>query len=246
MIRSRDDRAAEPAWWRIPRRNDAPCAWRGYSRGPETFRSLDDLIRARMISEAMAALLAGAVRNGSSVTVAGAESGIGKSTLLTALAAEIPPGRTVCFSRGNSDRFVGLDGVAPATATLLVSEMSPHLPVYTWGDTARRALALAVSGVQLMSTMHGQSAADVVDSLLSGLGEVPPVAVAALGVIVTLERLEPETQRPGSVVAIERLRVSSDLTAVESVRIATREQSTTSWRERPGIRPRHDVKTLSA
>jgi hypothetical protein len=73
----------------------------------------------------------------------------------------------------------------------LVNELSPHLPVYLWGQGVARLLDAATRGFQLLATAHADAALDFVASLAGGPLRIPAARVAAFDTIVALE---PTTQ----------------------------------------------------
>src|SRR4029078_438331 len=58
----------------------------------------------------------------------------------------------------------------PERGSLLVNEMSDHLPIYVWGRNARGALGLAGRGYGMGATMHADSLDEATALLRSQLG----------------------------------------------------------------------------
>jgi hypothetical protein len=54
---------------------------------------------------------------------------------------------------------------SPATGYLVASELSPHLPFYTWGPQARLAIRALSVGSGLGATIHADSLAELFDEL---------------------------------------------------------------------------------
>jgi type IV secretory pathway ATPase VirB11/archaellum biosynthesis ATPase len=71
--------------------------------------------------------------------------------------------------------FDWLEETDSATTTILVNEISPHLPIYAWGETLRRLLALAESGYQVVGTIH----ADSIEEVVAQLAAYPILATTA-------------------------------------------------------------------
>ena len=95
-----------------------------------------DLIAQGVINAEKVAWLADHVRRGRSVVVAALRSGTGKSTLAHALIAEVDPERSRVYVRGSYEPFDWLASSDPNRTTILVNEISDHLPVYCWGVCA--------------------------------------------------------------------------------------------------------------
>lgn len=161
-------------WWGLPWTSPNP-------------RTLAELVEHGTVRPTTAQFLAEHVRRGGSITVAAGASGAGKSTLAHALSAEIPPNRVRVYIRGRYEPFEWLGSTQPCTTTILVNEISPHLPVYCWGEQARTVLQLAVSSYQVVATLHAAS----IDEL-RGLLQAPPICaseteVVALNLVVFLD-----------------------------------------------------------
>jgi hypothetical protein len=80
----------------------------------------------------------------------------------------------------------------PARTYLLASELSSHLPVYTWGIQARVAIRAMGLGYGLGTSLHADSLEEVFEQLTA-----PPVAVTTdevrrLGVVLVLRVIGPE------------------------------------------------------
>ncbi len=136
------------------------------------------------MSPRLASLLWLAMERGASLIVAAHPSGAGKTAVLTALLAFTPPETVAYFTRGIGETF-DLPPPSPAHPTyILINELSDHLPVYTWGPYARRAFELLAQGYSLASTMHADTAEEVL-AQLAGLG-IPPAHLARLDFVLTL------------------------------------------------------------
>lgn len=94
---------------------------------------------------------------GASLIVIAAGSGAGKSAMLAELLEAIPDGRATIHVRGGAEHFDFVESVEPRCGTLIVNEMSPHLPTYCWGERLRRVFALRDAGYQLLGTAHAAS-----------------------------------------------------------------------------------------
>ncbi len=147
------------------------------------------------------------------VIVAADAQHVGKTTLLTALLAFLPPDARLVELAGESETFdwlpqatelgwpgvghptVGGQPVRPETTVLLAHELSDHTPAYTWGESARIAVRAASIGYGLAATIHGDSLDDVF-----GVLRQPPVRLADdelshLGVVLVMRRLDDGRRR---------------------------------------------------
>ena len=182
------ERSALPSWLRRdPTRSQElePPDWWGpaWSRGAR--RSLDELVADAVLDADTATRLWSLVARGNSVTIASSASGVGKTTLLTALLDAIPQERPRRFVRGIHDD-ISRDAPSGVPAALLVNEISPHLPIYCWGASLRSVLTRAAAGDQVLATMHAESATDVLESLTSAPLRLPRELIAAIGWIAVL------------------------------------------------------------
>jgi hypothetical protein len=147
------------------------------------------------------------------VVVAAEAQHAGKTTLLSALLAFLPPDARLVELAGESETFdwlpqateLGWPGVGhptvsgppvrPETTVLLAHELSDHTPAYTWGLAARVAVRAASIGFGLAATIHADSLDDVFEALRR-----PPVRLADdelshLGVVLVLRRLDDGRRR---------------------------------------------------
>ena len=109
----------------------------------------------------------------------------GKTTILTALFAFLPPETQVYFTRGWGETF-DLPPLSEDVPTyILVNEMSDDLPVYSWGPYVVRVFELLAEGYSLGSTMHADTAEEVIAQLEEDNG-VPRAHLAHLTLVATL------------------------------------------------------------
>jgi hypothetical protein len=167
---------------------DQPVFWFGPRPEPPP-RDIATLLRDGTIEPGHAATLWALLARRRSLAVVAQASGMGKSTLLTALLEFLPPDTRRLYLRGCYETFAFLDDlrVAPRQTALLVNELSPHLPVYLWGEGVARLLDAATRGFQLLATAHADAALDFVASLAGGPLRIPAARVAAFDTIVALE-----------------------------------------------------------
>ena len=189
--------------------------WWGFKPVPPQPRSIVELIRAGTLDAQLAALLWLLVEARQPVIVAAARGRVGKTTLLTALLDFLPPGTRRVELAGIAETFDWLpharelgwrgpmpqeapaERCDPSTTYLIASELSDHLPAYTWGDAARVAVRAITVGYGLGATIHADSLEEVFDAL-----HRPPVALtddelARLGTVVVLRAVPPP---PGDIV----------------------------------------------
>jgi energy-coupling factor transporter ATP-binding protein EcfA2 len=173
-----------PDWWG-PR-------WITRSGGRDQDRRGDlgmlDLIDAGTVDLSVAALLWELVARRSSIVVIAGPSGAGKTTLLTALTDFLPPEELLLPVRGVFDplSFLEVPTIDPDETTVMVNEISPHLPVYLWGPSVERLLT-SRRRFRVFATAHASSARDLVAQLAGFPLRVPLAGVARLGVAVRIE-----------------------------------------------------------
>jgi hypothetical protein len=116
--------------------------------------------------------------------VASLPQGAGKSTLAHALSGELPDRRLRVYLRGMYEPFDWLSESSPSSTTILVNEISPHLPIYAWGETLRHLLVLSEAGYQVVGTIHADSVEEVVAQLAPYPIQATAAQIAALSVVV--------------------------------------------------------------
>jgi type IV secretory pathway ATPase VirB11/archaellum biosynthesis ATPase len=126
------------------------------------------------------------VRDGGSVIVAASPQGAGKSTLAAALIEVLPGYRRKVYLRGMYESFDWVDSADPMNSTILVNEISPHLPIYAWGETVSGLLALAQTGFQVIATVHADSVEELIAHLASYPVEATASQLAELQIVVFL------------------------------------------------------------
>jgi hypothetical protein len=139
-----------------------PLDWWGPAWAPREQLSLRDLVQSGLVPLDLAALLWGLIDRDASVLVAAGPSGAGKTTLLTGLLELLDPAKRRFHARGLHETFAELADVDPASTAILVNEISPHLPIYLWGEPARRLFELAGQGFQFFATCHAETVEEVV------------------------------------------------------------------------------------
>ncbi|MGI8477608.1 MAG: hypothetical protein ACR2OO_14740 [Thermomicrobiales bacterium] len=172
-----DGNGLPPEWW-------GPI-WARPNRTP-----VSDLVRDGVISAEAAALLWQVAEDGGSLVVAAGPSGAGKTTMLTAIADLLDARFRRVFLRGVHETFAFAAQADPDRTLVMVNEISPHLPIYTWGSAARRTLRLAREGCRVMATMHAESVEELVYQLSSYPLRIPIADIGALSLVTLLDYWE--------------------------------------------------------
>jgi hypothetical protein len=173
------------------------------------------LLRDETIDSWTAAnLWAGLARRQSLAVVAGG-SGVGKTTLLTALLDFVSSGTRRVYVRGCFETFAFLSDptINPLETVLLINEISPHLPVYLWGPAVGRILETSRRGFMLLATAHADSVHDFVGALTGSPLHIRADQTAAFELVVVLER-DDESQSGRRVRGVWRLEPTRDGVAV--------------------------------
>jgi hypothetical protein len=161
-----------------------PFHWWGPQWQAPVARSLNELVELGMVTEAQARWLVDHLHSGKSMLVASLPQGAGKSTLAHALSGELPDRRLRVYLRGMYEPFDWLSESSPSSTTILVNEISPHLPIYAWGETLRHLLVLSEAGYQVVGTIHADSVEEVVAQLAPYPIQATAAQIAALSVVV--------------------------------------------------------------
>jgi energy-coupling factor transporter ATP-binding protein EcfA2 len=188
-------------------RYDEPYFWWGPGWHTPKPRGIAELLQDGTIDPLSAATLWAALERRRSLAVIAGPSGVGKTTLLTALLEFLPADTKRVYLRGCFESFAFLsDPTVDAEKTaLLVNEISPHLPVYLWGAAVERALQAAHNGFTLLATAHAASVQEFVAALTGSPLRISATLIAAIEFVVVLEATT--TNQSGRMVqAIWRLR----------------------------------------
>lgn len=162
------------SWW----------GWHGWSDRPVPL-SIAQILQAGTMSPELAALFWVALERRASLILAAGPPSSGKTTILTALLAFLPPETRVYFTRGWGETFDLPPPSADAPTYILVNEMSDDLPVYSWGPYVVRIFELLAAGYLLGSTMHADTTEEVIAQLAEDNG-VPRRHLAHLTLVATL------------------------------------------------------------
>jgi len=164
-----------------------PFGWWGPTWSSPAPRTLDDLVARGMLSAELAVLLKTLIGLRASILVAAGPSGVGKTTFLTALLDDLPEESTRIYVRGCYEPFDFLETSDPATSTLLINEISPHLPIYLWGPGVRKTFEAAKAGYQLAATAHATSVEDFIYSLTGYPLRIPSELLRVIDLLVLLD-----------------------------------------------------------
>jgi hypothetical protein len=178
-------------------------------------RSIVELLEDRLLDAELAALLWQLVEARIPVVVAGEGRSVGKTTLLRALLDFLPHGVRTEPLAGAIEDFgwlpeapeLGWRAERPAAATherraadprstvLLVEELSPELPAYTWGPRARVAIRALSLGYGMAATIPGSSLEDVFAHLAQPPVRLSEDELSRLGIVLVV-RFSPYGPRP--------------------------------------------------
>jgi hypothetical protein len=162
---------------------DDRMAWLRAATTPPR-RSIVELVSGGVLDAELAALAWLLIEARLPVVVGGLARGTGKTTLLEALLDFLPPGIRRIDLAGVDEEFAWLpeaerlgwrrEGppapgaaieVTPSRAYIVASELSEHMPLYTWGGAARTLVRSASIGYGFGTTIHADRLEDVHESL---------------------------------------------------------------------------------
>jgi energy-coupling factor transporter ATP-binding protein EcfA2 len=150
-------------------------------------RWIDELLRDETLDPGPR-LICGGARPATLLAVISGPSGVGKTTLLTALLDFLPARTRRIYPRGCFETFAFLsDPAFPAETALLINEISPHLPVYLWGPAVARMLESAHRGYTVLATAHADTVQEFVGVLTGSPLRLPTSLVAAFEFVVVME-----------------------------------------------------------
>jgi flagellar protein FlaI len=171
-------------------------------------RSIVELIRDGTLDTELAAHLWLLIEARVPIVVAAETQGAGKSTLLHALLDFLSPETQIVELAGETETFAWLpqatelgspgvaqptrraDPVRPGNTVLLATEVSPHLPKYTWGAAARIAVRATSIGYGLAATIHADSLEEMFDALRARPVRVTDDELSHLGVVLILRVMD--------------------------------------------------------
>lgn len=165
-----------------------PFFWWGPGWASPQRRDLGSLLRDGTIDVWTTAQLWAALARRRSLAVVSGPSGVGKTTLLTALLELLPAGTRRIYVRGCFETFAFLDDpeIDPRRTALLVNELSPHLPVYLWGPGVARLASAARHGFAILATAHAASGLEFAGTLAGAPLRLPADQVAAFEFVAAI------------------------------------------------------------
>jgi pilus assembly protein CpaF len=148
-----------------------PCAVDGPTLTVRKFGrrySLADLVAGGMLSDGQASVLRDAVQHGRNILISGG-TGTGKTTLLNALAATIPPEDRVVLIEETSELQVTLPNVVRFEARRAVAPLGQEAttPAVTISDLVRATLRHRPDRI-ILGEVRGAEAADLLQALNTG------------------------------------------------------------------------------
>ena len=165
-------------------------------------RSIVELIAEGVLDAELAALAWLLIEARLPVVVGALARGVGKTTMLEALLDFLPGSVRRIDLAGVAEDFTWLPEAAtlgwpqeaatvrstppvgPTTAYLVASELSEHLPIYTWGRAARTLVRAASIGYGVGATIHADRLEDVHDELRAAPVGATDDELSYLGLIV--------------------------------------------------------------
>ncbi|MBA3450513.1 MAG: hypothetical protein H0T18_04805, partial [Chloroflexia bacterium] len=206
---------------------DEPFYWWGPGWTVSQSRGIRDLLRDGTIDPDQTAIIWAALQRRRSLVVIANKSGIGKTTLLTALLELLPPRTRRMYLRGCYETFAFLDDPSfeREHTAVLINELSPHLPVYLWGPSVERLFTETGMSTMLLATAHGKTAVDFIGTLVGSPLRIPPAQVAVLEFVIALSE-SPSTASGRRVGQISRLIPTRDGVTISSVRVNDISQET--------------------
>ena len=158
--------------------------WRYDSEHP---LSIAQLIARKTVDAATAALVWLLLECGASLSVAGWELGLGKTTTLGALLQLLPEETNIHLTAGMLEdfSFTRQAGMRPGATCVVCNEVNDWPPYYMWGEQARRYLSLPAQGWRVATTLHARTLAEVLGLYHEELG-LGATDLGRLGIVVTL------------------------------------------------------------
>jgi len=159
--------------------------WGGHWEPPQPL-SVVELMQAGSIDARLLAIIWLCLEAHGSVLVAAEPPEAGKTTTLTALLEFLPPAATRIYTRGFDDTLAALRQVEPASGWILCNEISPDLPVYTWGPAVTTLFDALDRGYAVATTMHADTLEAIVAVLTGYPLSVPRRRIGYLSLVITL------------------------------------------------------------
>lgn len=162
-----------------------PASFWGRTADAPTGLSIIQLIERGLLDARTAARAWQTLERHGSVLVAALPQRAGKTTLLSALLDLLAPTQRLVYLAGLSETFDFVRDGTPETTLLVANELSSHLPVYLWGDPAKRTFTLVAGGYAIAATLHADSADDAIALLRDECG-IPTAQLARIDLIIVI------------------------------------------------------------
>ncbi len=163
-----------------------PFGWWGHRASPDHQFTVLDILHEGNLNARIAAFLWMAIESRASLVVSATVEDAGKTTLLTALLDFLPTEVDTLYLRGWYERFDFLETHSPESTYLLCNEISNNLPTYLWGTGVRRLFEAADRGFPFATTLHVNSASEMVDLMTSFPLDVPRRLLGHIDLVLTL------------------------------------------------------------
>ena len=162
-----------------------PTFW-GRTADAPTGLSVIQLIERGLLDARTAAHAWQTLERHGSVLVAAMPQRAGKTTLLSALLDLLAPTQRLVYLGGLAETFDFVREGTPKNTLLVANELSSHLPVYLWGEPAKRTFALVAGGYAIAATLHADSADDAIALLRDDCG-IPAEELARIDLIIVIK-----------------------------------------------------------
>jgi type IV secretory pathway ATPase VirB11/archaellum biosynthesis ATPase len=141
--------------------------------------SVSDLLLAGTFDKLLLARVLERIEAGSSWMVGARPGGAGKTTVMSALLALLPPGEPVVLAAEDESWRK-----APAGTCVVAYEISPGgYDGYIWGEALRAFLALGRRGCRLVTNLHADTPAEARRQLIAE-NQAPPEHFDSLGMFI--------------------------------------------------------------
>ncbi len=150
--------------------------------------SVPELIALGSVNLQTAAIVWALVARKASFIISGPTDptpGVGKTTTMNALLPFLPAENEMIYTIGMYEDFAFVQNTVPATTTVLVNEVSNHLPIYMWGANAKQLFHLPQQGYSIATSCHADTIADVMAMLRKDL-HVPEHDIVGVRLIINI------------------------------------------------------------
>ena len=152
--------------------------------------SILELVNTGTLDLRLAAILWMMMEQRSSILVGAGPNFAGKTTMLNALLALLPPNMNMVYLYGDYHDFSFIKTAVPSETYLIAEEFNVYMD-YVWGQTAITAFTLLKEGYSMGGTMHARTPQEVVYMFHKYLGlSLPSITYidAVVNINVTWDR----------------------------------------------------------